>query len=192
MFWGEGSAGDTNALQEKYPHTFMPNGALLHSLEAQGIVKEKQKELLKDHDWVLYSDMDEFVIPTKHKDLKEYMLSSKEEQPYCEGFEICQAPGEKQIDYLKPYLKQRKYWIKDITGSYNKPLLSRVESNWVDGMHKLDGMEDNILKEIQNTGLVLVHIRWGNPKIKGENYPEHIEKGIERRMVIPQKIRRAF
>ena len=153
-------------LLEKYKFTILQqldediDSGGLHSIKSLNLISETQKKLLRDHDWVLYSDVDEFVVPDpKYKDLKDFMLKSGEKQTFCEGYEIYQDEEEGGIDYSKPILQQRKYWVKDENGSYNKPLLSRIGSKWTHGFHKLKDMTDDEAKAIRDTGLYLLHLR---------------------------------
>ena len=178
-------AGATDALAKKYKFELI-GAPEMYSIPAHVQVWEKQVELLGDHDWVLYADSDEYVIPTKrYKDLRDFMEQNKEQQTHCMGYEVFMDDGEKLIDYGKPpVLKQRKYWYGDITGSYNKPALSRIKSNWVVGFHKLQEMSDMEVKEVKRTNLYLVHLKHIDEEVATEvkarrgRIPSHVRRTI--------------
>lgn len=169
---GYGTIGNFAELNNKYPFTFtqMARDSTatggMHSYNSLYTMKSKQRELLKNHEWVLYSDCDEFILVdyTQYKDLKDFMMRSREQQTFCEGYEIYQTDDEAGIDYTKPILVQRKYWWRDANGSYNKPLLSRIESDWTFGFHKLAHMTDEEVISIEKTGLYLIHLNKVNKK----------------------------
>lgn len=162
-----------------------------------GTVRAKQCEFLQDHEWVLYTNCDEYLVPSQYKDLGELM--EKCELPYisCEAFDVFQDDGEKPIDFAKPYLKQRKYWFKN--NSYNKTVLSRVPLEWVPGCHRTGNMSDEDQKNIKDTGLYLVHLKYADMDVVRDNLTykrefeyDVLEKGKSERMEIPPKVRRAF
>lgn len=173
-------------------------GPATNSETTLGIVKEKQEALLKDHEWVLYSDCDEYVFanPRKYKDLKDFMEKTKEDKVYCEAFEVFQAEDEEPIDYSEPYLKQRKFWFKN--PSYNKPLLARVPINWVVGCHKEVDLSDSDSLAIKDTGLYLMHLKHSDLQATNRDFGpmttniqwDLVGAGKNDRLPIPAKIRR--
>lgn len=177
--------GFFDEFHEKYKFTVIVVEDEIYGLGSHDAVFKKQEELIKENDWTLYTDMDEYVIPDPevYKDLKDYMLKSRVKQPYCEGFEVFKSAGENDIDWSQPILQQRKKWVKDATGSYNKPALSKIKSDWVLGFHKLSDMADTDVKLIDNTGLYLAHVKHindseGVPSI-AENKPEKIPEKVK-------------
>lgn len=163
VFGHRAKPGLVNELLNKYKFTYEETQFELHSLESLEFLKSKQVEFLENHDWVLYTDMDELVVadPRKYKDLKDFMRRSKQKQTYCEGYELYRIEelGERPIERWRPYLRQRKYWWKATNGSYNKPILSRVPSKWVHGFHSLEGETSEFTKSHHDTGIYLIHLR---------------------------------
>lgn len=180
------SESDVSDLKKKYPFNFIYTDAIIYDLGAHQIVFNQQKELLKDHEWVLHADIDEFVVPTGYANLKSFMRYSKKDQTFCEGFQVFKSQDEGTLDYTKPILQQRKYWFKDTGASYNKPCLSRVVSDWTIGFHKINSMEDGAVRNIQNTGLILIHLKYAD--LTGGI--EELNDGISRALLIPEYIKR--
>ena len=170
---------------------------------ARIFIQKKQAEFLaipNEYDWVLYSNCDEFVIAKswKYKDLKNFMDRNLHHNWIaCEGYDVIQVEGEKPIDYSKPYLRQRKYWIKNF--NYNKIILSRVYLDWVDGTHKLAKMTDDESRAFKNTGLYLVHLKHADLTPTGERDlgphltnpdPNIMDHWLDKKERIPKYIRR--
>lgn len=123
-----------------------------------GFVSDKQYEFLQNHDWVLYTDLDEFVIAgKKYGNLKTFMEGCLKNYVACIAYEVIQTEKEAPIDYSKPYLEQRRYWIKNPL--YNKILLSRVPLRWVRGIHRIDTMRDDEISALKYQGLYLIHLK---------------------------------
>lgn len=167
-------------------------------------IKEKQKELLETHEWVLYSDCDEYVVadPKKYKDLKDFMQKYNGDKVYCEGMDVYQEEGQGAIDYSKPYLAQRGWWYKN--RDYNKPLLAKVPLNWAPGCHSEEGgPAGNESRAIANTGLFLLHLKYSDlspvnadlrdfgPTLTGVNM-DSVEKGKTEKGLIPKEVVKLF
>jgi hypothetical protein len=128
-------------------------------------IKKRQVEFLNDFEWVLFSCCDEIVCadPRKYKDISKLMRKTRKRTIPCEAFEIFWQKDEPVLDYSKPLLKQRKYWVKNI--NYNKTILSKDPLNWNDGQHQVrnkDGNEGEKSKLFKNTGLYLLHFKWAD------------------------------
>ena len=106
------------------------------------------------------------------------------EQTFCEGFNMFKLPGESKLDWDKPILEQRSFWIKDKSGSYNKPCLSKIPSDWVEGFHYVKWVSQDIVKSIGNTGLYLFHLK----SVDRADLPLESEPLVE----IPSKFKGAF
>ena len=126
------------------------------------IVKETQKELLGTYDYVLYTDIDEIVIPDPDlfTGLDSFIDKFKQDYIYCKGYEILHNTElEPDLDISKPpLLQQRKYWAFNI--NISKPLLSRIPLNWIHGFHQLD--EDNTYDKVCqkiDPRLYLLHLK---------------------------------
>src|SRR3990167_1198053 len=154
--------GDLKGLKQEFNINYERIPFAGNSDETLSIVKNKQKELLKEYEWVLYSDCDEFIVadPKLYKDLKVFMSAYPNDKVYCEGYNILQMDDENKIDYTKPYLMQRTYWAKDI--DYNKPLLSKVPLNWAPGCHREMEIPDTDGKKMTKTGLYLLHLKYAD------------------------------
>ena len=193
--------GELQTLRKKYNFEFERVNYAGNSDYTLPLCKDKQKKLLENHDWVLYSDCDEFIVadPTKYKDLKDFVEKCDKDKVPCEGFNILHVEGESPIDFSQPYLSQRKYWAKDM--DYNKCLLSKVPLNWNVGCHKEMDVDDSVSKAYANTGLFLLHLKYAdlNPRSNRDFGPTitgifhaKIEEGMKIKQEIPEKIRRLF
>ncbi|MCM8776432.1 MAG: hypothetical protein NC930_08840 [Candidatus Omnitrophica bacterium] len=96
-------------------------------------VKDKQRELLKYYDIVLFTEPDEIVYHTRG--LGVYIEGFRKNAIRCFGYEIFHKMDEEPpIDLTCSILSQRKYWW--MRRHWNKPLLSRVPLNWIPGFHR--------------------------------------------------------
>jgi len=189
--------GTFEALKEKYPFTYIDLKDEFYNMNSHQKVFEKQRELLVDHEWVLYSDSDEIIVadPEKYDGLRHFMSKCDLAQTYCEGFEVYQEDDENPILYDQPILMQRKWWCKDDTASYNKPALSRIPTDWGEGFHYIKGHEQDV-KDVKDTGLYLLHLKYLDP-MREFDYPRHhtgthgdIGRYKVNRQPIPEKIRK--
>lgn len=80
------------------------------------LVHDKQKELLKDYDYVVYTDCDEFIVPTT-KTLRRFLETATKPAYRCEGFN---ALGKKV--YPDPRF-------------FNKTLITRIPLTYEYGYH---------------------------------------------------------
>jgi len=131
-----------------------------------------QKRLLKEYDWVLYSDSDEIVVadPEKYCNLREFIKRlnvddgvrprrEKVDYVYCQGYDVRHVRKEEPpLNLEKKLLQQRKYWYRHYP--YNKPLLSRVPLEWVVGLHKVGKESDDEQRDRFHTDLYLIHLKW--------------------------------
>lgn len=193
--------GELQPLKEKYHFRFERTPYLPHPPHVLEVVKNLQKRIFENFDWMMWSNCDEFVVtdPRKYRDLKDFMERYPEDKCLCEGFEVYQEEDEKPLDYSKPILQQRKYWFKDVC--YNKPLLSKVPINWAEGFHRELEVPDTIGKEAKDTGLYLAHLKYADPTPEGNrdfgptfsniNW-DVVKEGKKVRQEIPEEIRRLF
>ncbi len=127
------------------------------------LVIEQQKALYDTGKYqkVVYAEADEFLIanPYKFKNLTEYMETIKVDYVHAKAYEVIQIrEEEKAIDWKKPLLAQRKYWVRYI--AYDKPLIGNGPIDWAEGFHNLKGKghrEDDILPHLDEN-LYLIHI----------------------------------
>lgn len=154
--------------REKEGVTFIRGEAMLSTEHAKNKTREVQDELLKKYDWVLFTNCDEIIAPEpKYKDFDDLITKLDQDFISCEGFEVLEC-NEPPIDFTKPLLKQRKYWMKHF--NMNKTLLSRVPLVWREGHHSIVGTEAEETKLINDTGLYLIHLRHFN--LKGDKIAE--------------------
>ena len=125
------------------------------------IVKEFQKELLSKYDYVLYTDVDEIVVPDPdlYIGLDSFIDQCTDDYVYCKGYEIVHNRElESDLDISQPLLQQRKYWAFNITTS--KPLLSKVPLSWINGFHQLtEHTNDDVVKAKIDPRLYLLHLK---------------------------------
>ena len=117
----------------------------------------------------------------------------------AEVFEIIQAEDEKPIDYQRPILTQRRYWLKN--DNYNKVLLSRVPLEWNEGLHQLIQMPYEVAKEFKNTGLFMLHLKYTDLQcvvdkdlgpMRSHLEPKIMNHDPKDRQRIPKRIRRVL
>jgi len=135
-------------------------------------IKEKQRELLENYDWVLFAETDEFILPRKGKTFHD-IVNEVEGTPYdtlrCCGVDIVQdykiepnlsfAPGEDLLEkrsrcvmYYPPGNLRIKSEKTRMT--YSKPNLSRAPTDWSLGFHWVKSGADRIM---MREDLFLVH-----------------------------------
>ena len=133
-------------------------------------IQEQQKRLLKKYDYVVYTDLDEFIIanPDKYKDFEDYVKKVKRKEVTCSGKEIIQHKDELAMEWNKPWMKQRKHWWPH--SAHYKTAISKVPQKFVWGFHypksfiakaaKCElGIKDYIQK-IADPDLIMVHTRF--------------------------------
>lgn len=169
-------------------------------------VEDMQRELLKKYDIVLFAEADEIVYPE----------SESFEQPLaggpcvcCSGYTVLHDPKEPALNWNKPILRQRKYWVPD--SLEDKPLLSRVPLSWCFGFHHCETPYP------VDPGLYLIHLsrvdfsyyrqryhersRWPRPPGQdpglafqwspGTDMEGCFLAGWDRRQIIPDKVKDA-
>jgi len=121
----------------------------------QETIRNMQEELLKSYQYVLFTDIDEIIIPNleKFKDLKDYLTKFKKDCVRCNGFELIHIKNkELEIDLNKSILSQRNFWYQNIL--YSKPLLSNKLLNWCAGFHNEGPNDSNTIDK----ELYLLHL----------------------------------
>jgi len=100
-------------------------------------VQKYQRELLKDYDVVLFTEVDEIVAPLPDKyggGLRQYIDELKSDYVRCNGWEIFHEwHNEPEIDLSRNIMEQRKWWFFKL--GCCKTLLSKVPMNWQIGFH---------------------------------------------------------
>jgi len=135
----------------------------------------------------MYCDMDEIIIPEPnlYTDLTDFMKRCRQQQTICEGYEIIKdGESEETINFTKPILNQRRLMCRDRSGSYNKPALSRIATDWAEGFHFIKGWEGDDVRKIANTGLYMFHVK----HINDTDCPKHCKYTDENRQEICNKL----
>jgi glycosyl transferase family 2 len=98
------------------------------------MVQQKQHDLITQYDVVLYTDVDEFVVP-EMETLGEYIDRFGNDYINCNGYEILHLKDiEPPLDVTRPIMQQRSHWFPcDMYMS--KPLLARIPMEWDLGCH---------------------------------------------------------
>jgi reversibly glycosylated polypeptide/UDP-arabinopyranose mutase len=165
------------------------------------VIQLYQDRLLRaGYKCVVFSDTDEIIVPRPtifpqglkewiskflEKDLQYLRVRAKElgHISYGNGTEASQEPP---IDWNRPILQQRKYYVLD--PKYNKPLVSKVRLAYRPGFHKLyDFAMDRFCYTDED--LVMFHIRSVDHKFCMDKERDKLE--MSRRME-PQELMKGF
>jgi len=116
-------------------------------------VMAKLADWLKEYDLVMFVDCDEFVIPNpeRYQDLGDYLDQYKYDIACTFGYGVMEMPDDEPLDHGKPILEQRKHWYRD--RNYDKPIITRVNVNYIYGFHKCDRVVH------PDHDLILFHLR---------------------------------
>lgn len=145
--------------KKQYNLEFIRGEEMMNVERANNKIEQVQSELLKDYEWVLFTNCDEIVVPDPKYTFDRLIEEKNQDYISCEAYEVIEV-GESPIDFTQALLKQRTYWLKN--PSMNKTLLSRIPLKWREGQHSLLGTEAEDSKEIADTGLYLIHLRHFN------------------------------
>jgi hypothetical protein len=113
-----------------------------------------QKRLLEHYEYVLFTDVDEILLPLPglYAGLDDYINKLKKTYVRCRGFELIHLKDREDVyDSNKSVLSQREYWHKNKW--FNKTLLSRRPLEWRVGFHQVS----RIMPHFDNN-LMLVHL----------------------------------
>jgi hypothetical protein len=100
------------------------------------MVQDQQARLLEDYDIVLFTDVDEIVVPRPRLgDLTAYMNRFGRSFVNCMGYEIIHLPDrEPPFDPERPVTEQRSHWFEN--SGYSKAVLVTEPSEWEPGFHR--------------------------------------------------------
>lgn len=113
-----------------------------------------QKKLLKSYEYVVFTDVDEIIIPDrkKYNGLDDYINKMTDDSIQCLGYDLIHMENdEDDYDPDKSVLSQRKYWYH--TFWYNKTLISKRPLDWEIGFHEVRDNQTSIDRD-----LLLVHL----------------------------------
>jgi hypothetical protein len=135
-----------------------------------------QSFLLQSYDWVLFTEVDEFVLPTPatssvRESLLDYIRDFGVDAPLAvraTGFEVVQQEDEPPIPPDRyntggnvgltagNMLDARCWWRPSKV--YSKTLLSRIPLRWAAGFHSVEGIGSDIAAGPSSDKLTLVHL----------------------------------
>jgi len=174
-------------------------------------IEKQQKRLLEVYDYVVYSDLDEFIIvnPDKYKDLGDYVRKATKKQITCTGREIIQFTNEPPMEWDKPWMKQRFFWWPHI--AHFKVAISKVPQDFVWGFHYTKEYAEKAIEkgvhlkqylfDQADEDLIMVHTRLVDAKEfdlltqkREGNVPfeQFVEKRKTKCKKIPEKYKEAF
>jgi len=174
-------------------------------------IEEQQKRLLKKYDYVVYSDLDEFIIvnPDKYKDLGDYVRKAKGKEITCTGREIIQSSDESAMKWEKPWMEQRDHWWPH--SAHFKTAISSIPQTFVWGFHYPKSFRlKSEVKELDlkvyifkraDPDLIMVHTRFIDAdefeslKTKREGsklFKDFVKRKRENCKKIPDKYKEAF
>lgn len=159
--------GEMAQLNEKYKFvTILDPGTDIYSDSAHQQVWDFINKSYDEYNWIFYSDIDELVVPNPlhWKSLKDFMQTCTQDTMFAEGWEVVMSGSGEDFDWSKSVTSQRNLWVRDVSGSYNKPVLTRVPVSWNLGFHSLDGVTADEIKAKGMTGLYLFHLKHVNNK----------------------------
>jgi hypothetical protein len=113
-----------------------------------------QKKLFDHYEYVIFTDIDEIILPdiNKYSGLDDYIQKLDKNYVRCIGYELIHLP-DKETPYnaAKSVLSQRRFMYQ--TGWYNKTLISNQPLNWDIGFHEVLDLESNY-----DNDLLLIHL----------------------------------
>lgn len=136
-----------NVIQLDYPFSF-------DHIWFKFVAETVQKILFDHYEYVIFTDVDEIILPdlNKYSGLDDYIQKLDKNYVRCIGYELIHLPHkEKPFNPSKSVLSQRRFVYR--TDWYNKTLISNQSLNWDIGFHFVQNPElyfDN--------DLMLIHI----------------------------------
>jgi hypothetical protein len=119
-------------------------------------VEDFQAFLLRSYGAVLFTDVDEIVVPDpdRYPDLGAYIDAIDGPARCCTGYNVIHYPeeGEPALRFDQPLLRQRRWWHP--SPQYSKRLLGRIPLSWNVGIH----IEFNAPSAQPDPDLCLIHL----------------------------------
>jgi hypothetical protein len=143
----DGSTSGRGFVRVPVTHETFDNIWMVSTIEAH------QRELLERYDMVLFTDVDEIVVPNPEwGTLGQYLDRFDEEWINCLGYEVLHLKDrEAPLRTDRPILEQRGYWFAN--AAYDKPALATVPMSWGPGFHTRSDDKLNL-----DPDLYLVHL----------------------------------
>lgn len=147
-----------------------------------GLLTTKRNEiikwLLKYYHAVVFTEVDEFIIPL-HSNLRHFvskMIQRKNPSTYCSGYEVFQRPTDLPIDLDKPILSQRSLLTKHTV--FTKPAILTKPLPWGNThilRKHLEFSHDDVDKKFANKNVYLVHTHWCDRTIAINRHIERLK-----------------
>lgn len=133
----DGLEGSCNLLTVHRDESAEGGASVLVWLE--GVVESFFSFLLRSYDAVLFTDVDEFIVPDPERyagGLREYVESFPGPAATCSGYNVVHQPdeGEGPLRFDEPILRQRGFWHHS-PHWYSKRVLGRIPLSWNIGFH---------------------------------------------------------
>jgi hypothetical protein len=152
----DSSDGSTEGIEKQCNVVAVHRDKSFDHVWLKSTVEEFQAFLLGSYDAVLFSEVDEFVLPDplRHDGLGDYIEGLEGPAACCTGYNVVHYPddGEPPLRFEEPLLPQRSYWHP--SSRYSKRLLGRVPLSWTTGFHT----ESNVPEVLPDPDLYLVHL----------------------------------
>ena len=116
-------------------------------------VQDFYKELCRDYEWVVFSEVDELIIHKEYENLQDY-LNVISNGSMCSGLEVIHNfDEEKEIDLNLSLLNQRRFARPNV--NYNKILIANQPLEWSVGFHRCYNFDCS-----RDENLILLHLRY--------------------------------
>lgn len=119
-------------------------------------ISEFATSLLRYYDWVLYSDVDELIVPDPalYPNLPALCAQADGDAITCVGLDVQHVPAlEQPLDLTQPVGQQRA-WVR-FTSAMCKPALTRQPIRWAPGFHCAD-------TAMRFAPVYLFHLHWAD------------------------------
>jgi Methyltransferase domain len=162
------------------------------------VVAGHQRRLLAEYDVVVYTDVDEIVLPDpEFGDLARYLDDFDADFVTCRGWEVLHDPTtEAAYDASRLVLDQRGWWYPN--PAYSKPAVSSTPSPWTGGFHaRTDGAVND------DPRLFLLHLHRMDFDLCRARHQQRVDRpwvaaqvragwGFQNRIVEPEPFHRWF
>ena len=161
------------------------NGGKLDRPWMRQMVMNAQAELLGRYEYVLFTEIDEFVVPdpVRYHGLSHYIREVHQQWVRCRGYDIVHATGESGLEIgRRPWLAQRSLWMYNPL-FYSKTLLARKPLYWGNGFHNVKQDRTNkqppesdelYLLHFQFACLELCFRRWRDRQVDNRAYDPNL------------------
>lgn len=167
----DGAQAVAAALHRGITVTPVTNSMSFDHVWLRDTVKAYQRKLLEHYKTVIFTEVDELVLPAPSGRYQSLLQLADENIGIqrCRGYEVVQhlrdRTEDKPVDFSSfPLLAQRKWWYA--CRGYSKPLLTQQPADWINGFHHLFNPDSNPPTPMSfldprisvNQDILLVHI----------------------------------